>query len=97
MTALGARIRDANRALVQWRTDVKIVHRKDSYRSRRISDGTSHTKSQLAQVSKALAELYELIEKYGPTFYTKRYHNHAARALRLVGKLPSCNDQILYL
>ncbi len=66
---------------------MKRSHRKDSHRIRHISDGTSRMKAQLAQVSKALAELYELNETYGPLFYTKRYHDHAASALRLVGKL----------
>jgi hypothetical protein len=75
---------------------VKHVHRNDSHRlrlrtrlnrSQRISDGEFRTKARLVQVSKALAELYELIEKYSPVFYTKRHHDHATAALRLVGKL----------
>jgi hypothetical protein len=67
---------------------MKRVHRKDSHRSQRISGGASRTKARLDQVSKALAELYELIENYSPIFYTKRHHDHAAAALRLVGKRP---------
>ena len=65
---------------------MKRVHRKDSHQSQHISDGASRPKTRLAQVSKALAELYELIEKYAPMFYTKLHHDHAAKALRLVGK-----------
>ena len=67
---------------------MKSVHRKNSHRSQPILDGASRTKAQLAQVSKALAELYELMEKYAPIFYTKLHHDHAATALRLVGKVP---------
>jgi acid phosphatase class B len=67
---------------------MKHVHGKGSHRSDRISDGASRTKARLDQVSKALAELYELIENYSPTFYTRRHHDHAAAALRLVGKRP---------
>jgi hypothetical protein len=88
MTVLSARIRHANRAFVRWGTKMKRVHRKDSHRSQRFSDGASRPKARLAQVSNALAELYELIEKYAPPFYKKSYHDHAATALRLVGKLP---------
>jgi hypothetical protein len=65
---------------------MKRVDRKDSHRSQRISD--VRTKARLDQVSKALAELYELIENYSPIFYTKRHHDHAAAALRLAGKRP---------
>jgi len=65
---------------------MKRVHRKNSHQ--RILDGASRTKAQLTQVSKALAELYELMEKYAPIFYTKLHHDHAATALRLVGKVP---------
>jgi hypothetical protein len=86
MTVLSARIRHANRAFVQWRTEMKRVHRKALHQSQRISGGASRPKARLAQVSNALAELYELVEKYAPPFYKKSYHDHAASALRLVGK-----------
>jgi hypothetical protein len=31
---------------------------------------------------KALSELYELLEEYGPSWYTEEHHNHALAALR---------------
>jgi hypothetical protein len=67
---------------------MKHVHRKDSQRSKGISDGTSRTNPKLSHVSKALEELYELIEIWAPPFYKKLHHDRAAKALRLVGMHP---------
>jgi hypothetical protein len=44
-------------------------------------------KLKLARATDALAELYELLEKYAPTWYTQRHHEKAASALRLVKKV----------
>lgn len=67
---------------------MKHVHRKDSHQSKGISGSTSRTKGKLSRVSKALAELYELIENWAPPFYKKLHHDRAAKALRLVGMQP---------
>jgi hypothetical protein len=68
---------------------MKHVHRNhfDLRRSRHTSNPESRMKAKLTQVSEALAELYELNERHGPPYYTKRYHDRAAAALRRVGKL----------
>ena len=44
-------------------------------------------KQQLARVTDVLAELYELLEKHAPTWYTQHHHEKAESALRLVKKL----------
>jgi transposase len=44
-------------------------------------------KLKLARATDALAELYELLEKYAPTWYTQRHHEKAASTLRLVKKV----------
>jgi hypothetical protein len=44
-------------------------------------------KLQLTQTTDVLAELYELLEKYAPTWYTQNHHEKAESALRLVKKL----------
>jgi len=44
-------------------------------------------KLQLTRATDVLAELYELLEKYAPTWYTQRHHEKAESALRLVKKL----------
>jgi hypothetical protein len=43
-------------------------------------------KLQLERATDALAELYELLEKYAPTWYTQSHHEKAESALRLVKK-----------
>jgi hypothetical protein len=44
-------------------------------------------KLQLTRATDVLAELYELLEKYAPTWYTQHHHEKAESALRLVKKL----------
>lgn len=36
------------------------------------------------QLAEALRELYQLLEEYGPAWYTKDHHERAAFALRLL-------------
>jgi hypothetical protein len=40
----------------------------------------------LAQLGDLLAELYDLLEKYAPAWYTEELHHKAESALRLVKK-----------
>jgi len=42
----------------------------------------SEMRLQLTQLAEALAELYELLEGYAPTWYTLRHHERAESALR---------------
>jgi hypothetical protein len=44
-------------------------------------------KLQLARAADVLAELYELLEKYAPTWYTQHHHEKADSVLRLLKKL----------
>ena len=44
-------------------------------------------KLQLTRATDALAELYQLLEKYAPTWYTPHHHQKAVSALRLVKRL----------
>jgi hypothetical protein len=48
-------------------------------------------KAQLARVTDALAELYQLLEDYAPTWYSEHHHKKAESALRVLKKLPGAN------
>ena len=56
-------------------------------RYRRYSNDEPDAKLELARVKDVLAELYELLEDYAPTWYTEQHHKKAASALRLTKKL----------
>lgn len=43
----------------------------------------SETALTLAEVAHVLSELYELLEEYAPSWYTKEHHDKAVAALRL--------------
>jgi hypothetical protein len=51
------------------------------------SDDTSEIKLQLTRAVDALAELYDLLEEYGPSWYRQHHHERAESALRLLRKL----------
>jgi hypothetical protein len=58
----------------------------DSPHNPRHSTEELQAKRHLAQVADGLAELYELLENYGPTWYKEDHRERALSALRLVKK-----------
>ena len=63
------------------------TERSDASSSPRHSNQVVEMKLQLAQATDMLAELYELLEKYAPTWYTQHHHEKAESTLRLVKKV----------
>ena len=60
-------------------------------RFRRHSYEGPDAKVQLAQATDALAELYQLLEDYAPTWYSEHHHKKAETALRVLKKVPGAN------
>jgi len=58
---------------------------------RRYSYEVGAAKAQLAQITDALAELYQLLEDYAPTWYSEHHHKKAESALRVLKKLQGTN------
>lgn len=50
--------------------------------SARCSDSTAETELNLEQLARALARLYQLLEEYGPSWYTQQDHQMARAALQ---------------
>jgi hypothetical protein len=63
----------------------------ESIRSRQHSSEVPDAKQQLARATDALAELYQLLEDYAPTWYAEHHHKKAEFALRLLKKLQGTN------
>jgi hypothetical protein len=63
------------------------TERSDAGSSPRHSNQVLEMKLQLARAADVLAELYELLEKYAPTWYTQHHHEKAESTLRLVKKV----------
>jgi hypothetical protein len=63
------------------------TERSDAIRFPRHLNQVLEMKLQLARATGALAELYELLEKYAPTWYTQSHHEKAESTLRLVKKV----------
>jgi hypothetical protein len=61
--------------------------RSEASRRPQHSDEALELKLQLTRAADALAELYELLENYAPTWYTKHHKEKAESALRLIKKL----------
>jgi hypothetical protein len=66
--------------------NVSPPQRSNSPDYRRHTYEAPDAKARLEQVAEALRELFELLESFGPMWYTERHHKAAAAALRLVKK-----------
>jgi hypothetical protein len=49
-----------------------------------LPDDASGIRLQLTRGAEALAELYELLEEYAPSWYRQQHHERAESALRLL-------------
>jgi hypothetical protein len=47
-------------------------------------DDAKHRAAEVLKLREALKMLYDLLEKYAPSWYTEEHHNKAEAALRLV-------------
>jgi hypothetical protein len=66
-----------------------IVGRTEEFEVSRLPqplNDASEMKLQLTRAADALAELYDLLEEYAPTWYTQQHHERAESALRLLNK-----------
>jgi hypothetical protein len=61
-------------------------HSEESELSRFAQLGNDASEMSLppARAADVLAELYKLLEEYGPAWYTEQYHSRAESALRLL-------------
>jgi hypothetical protein len=56
-------------------------------RTRRYPYEVPDANVQLARATDALAELYQLLEDYAPTWYSEQHHKKAESALRALKKV----------
>ena len=62
--------------------NLSATQRSESPRYGRYPHEVPEAKVQLARVTDALSELYELLESYAPAWYTQHHHHKALSALR---------------
>ena len=54
-------------------------------------DNVEHRAAEVLKLQEALKTLYDLLEKYAPSWYTEEHHDKAEAALRFVKNDVSAN------